>query len=163
MREEKMRRVLVLQSVNDALTARRMERTANSPRLSNYSIRPSYAIRLSKQQQAMDVSKMMATIHKAGIDTKRLLDDLNKDVEDFQPEFLVVHSGFVFTQFPTEILSVLRRLKIKHQSVRFGIQGGGRLEYIPDGPVKNEVYAEVSSADLFDNGLEMNRLLSELF
>src|SRR3981081_1320310 len=122
MGEKNTRRVLVLQSVNDALTARRMERIANSPRLSKYSIRPSYAIRLSRQQQAMDVSEMMGAINEIGVDTNRLLEDLNKVFVDVQPEFFVIHSGFVFTRFPREILGVLRKLKKQHPSVRFGIE-----------------------------------------
>ena len=121
-------RVLVLQSVEDDLTRRRIARNRASPSLKHLVIDYCYAVELTRDQQQMYVEQVMDQVMTGSIDEGALLRRIDEKVASFLPDILIVHAGFVFCTFPRVFLSVLSSLKSKHPALRFASEALYRIE-----------------------------------
>jgi|WetSurMetagenome_2_1015567.scaffolds.fasta_scaffold00367_19 hypothetical protein len=115
-------KVLILNSVDDGLTMQRKMRMDESPILSKYLINHSYAIELTDKQKMLSMETMMSQIKKGQLDEVDMFNRLKKAIIKYKPDVLVVHTGFVFSSFPSEITSVLDRLKFEFPDLKIGMQ-----------------------------------------
>ena len=143
-------RILVLQSVNDALTASRIQRAENNSFLRDYQISHTFLVGLNEGEQSLDMEEMMYRVEARGLDPEELFSRLDRKISELRVSFMVVHAGFVFCRSPELVLAVLDRLKSRHPTVRFGLQGGYR---VPSN----------AQARVFEQGDEMRNLISQLF
>ena len=68
-----IRRVLVLQSVEDRVTAFRKLRMEQSPYLKDYEFEHCYAVELTKEQQKLPTPRMMEQVALQGFDSNSML------------------------------------------------------------------------------------------
>jgi hypothetical protein len=145
-------RILVLQSVEDAITERRMWRMRNSPSLKGYEFENCYAIELTDAQKTLPTGALMEQVENAKLDESSLIERLTHKVTTFKPDLVVVHFGFVFMRFPKEMFAVLKTLKAKFPSLKLGIEHAESLiARIPRG------------AEIFDDNDEMRKLIEHMF
>jgi hypothetical protein len=148
-------RILLLQSVQDRITDRRIWRIKNNPELKDYTIENFYAIELSNSQREKDVDDMMMEVETQGINEDDLLKRLDLKIQSFQPEVLIIHGGFVFRKFPKIFLKVLSKLKTKFPTIRFGLQGQEYLDF------RIDVFPEFKK--IFEKSFEMDILIKKIF
>jgi hypothetical protein len=142
--------VLVLQSVNDDLTYRRIERARRNPSLDKYHVSHAFLVELDEAEQSLDVHEVMFRVEARVLDSDNLFNRLDRQISELRPAILVVHGGFVFCRCPELVLGVLERLKVRHPGLRFGLEA----RYVPP---------SIAQATLFECSKEMTRLISQLF
>lgn len=146
------RKILILQSVQDQITDRRELRMKESPSLQDFEIEHIYAIELTHEQRKLSTPAMMSDVCSRAPDEKKLFDRLAKQVATFKPEFLIVHAGFVFYEFPQQVLSSLKALKERFPELRIGIESHG-----------NALLTESELRSVFDQGRTTSELIQKLF
>lgn len=117
-----IRRILVLQSVEDSVTQHRKLRMEQSPFLRDYKFDHCYAFELTKKQKASVTFEMIEQVKRALLDETDLIKRLEKEIRKFEPDALIVHYGFVFRRFPSEMSSALVIIKSKFPNLRIGIE-----------------------------------------
>lgn len=115
-------RVLVMQSVEDAITDKRKHKIENNPALADYQFAFCYAVELSYDQKAIPIPIMVNQVSREPFDTNKLIARLGKHIRAFNPDLLVVHFGFVFEAFPNEILTALKTIRTEFPNVKFGLR-----------------------------------------
>lgn len=121
-----VQRILVLHSVLDAVTSRRISRITGRSTLKNYEIRHCYATQ--NLQLLPSLTSQRRTEYEADLER-----NLNSQVKEFSPDLLVVHFGSAFLELQDVFVRVLARLKTKYSGLRIGIEDAYDLEeYIPD-------------------------------
>jgi|GEM_PF-6874207 len=115
-------RALILNSVDDDETMHRKRRMDESPILSKYLINHSYAIELSDEQKLLPANVMMSQIINGTIGEVDMFNRLKTNIMNYNPDVLLVHTGFVFRAFPSEIISVLDKIKSEFPNLKIGMQ-----------------------------------------
>ena len=108
-------RVLILESLDDDLTKERIARKQANFAADDLSVEYCYALE---------------AIHLDYIDEQDLLDYVDRKLNSFRPDLMIVHTGLVFSRHPETFLSVLKELKSEHQLLRIGsghVRGHVRL------------------------------------
>lgn len=146
-----IQRILVLQSVQDDITDRRIERIGNSPFLQGYSIEHCYAVELTEEDRRKLMPQMMFEVTSRPLDEEDLLGRIEANIQSFRPDALIVHAGFVFHRFPDTFMRVLSALKARYPSIRFGIEGARGLD------------ADLGLDAVFEQSSEMQDLVALLF
>jgi hypothetical protein len=118
-------RILILQSIEDQITARREMRIKSSPLLKEYEIESIYAVELTDKQRQLSPPMVMEEVMEQSLSADHLFDRLKRKVGDFKPSILLVHIGFVFHQFSDEMLFALKSLKHEFPDVRIGLESRG--------------------------------------
>jgi hypothetical protein len=98
-------RILVLHSLRDSESQRRVHQMANSPRLSAYQLDHYYIM----EDLAWGVDYYLDT----------MADELGKKIEDFHPDIVVVHIGTVYHSAPRRYLRAINELVRAYPSTRF--------------------------------------------
>ncbi len=119
-----IRRVLVLESVDDGITEYRKRRAELSPELLNYEIRYCYAVDLTERQRVIPPQVMMQEVEEAGLDVAEFSRKMKACVDEFVPDALVVHDGFVFHWFTGTMVAGLRDVKVAFPALRIAVENG---------------------------------------
>ncbi|HZM10246.1 MAG TPA: hypothetical protein VFC15_08555 [Candidatus Limnocylindrales bacterium] len=98
-------RLLIVESINDDLTKRRIASKQAKFAADDLSVEYCYALESTRR-----------------IDKQSLLDYIDRKINSFRPDLMIVHAGFVFSQHPETFLSVLTELSSKHPLLRIGSQ-----------------------------------------
>src|SRR5690349_24530380 len=112
-------KVLIVDSVDDSLTRRRHAKLASSQLLENITLDYCYAIELSESAKA-ELDHGLEPEFELTEDT--LFQRVDHAIQSFQPNYVMVHSGFVYRRYPEVYDKAFTRLKQSHPIVRFGIQ-----------------------------------------
>jgi hypothetical protein len=142
--------VLVVQSVNDSITDRRIDRADRSPLLAHYRVSYAFLVELNEEQRRLEPEELMRRIAPSAVDATDLLSRLDRQIEDVRPAFLIVHAGFIFCEIPTLVISVFEELKRKHGSIRFGLEAAPWVPTAAESPI-------------FERNDEMDELILNLF
>ena len=86
-----------------------------------------------------------------GLDESAFYARLEDAIISFRPSICIVHAGFVFHDFTTQFMAVIKQLKASRPSLRFAIQ-----------PYALPVLSK-PQADLFEMGEDVDELLSIFF
>ena len=114
-----MTKILFVDSVDDDITKRRHRILGSDPRLASHELHYFYAVTLTLQQE-----ELLAVGFPPSFDLveNELAARLNNEIKRTQPQFVLLHTGFVFRQFPSVFFRVFTQLKEKYPACRFGMQ-----------------------------------------
>jgi hypothetical protein len=144
-------RVLLLESVDDAIAARRRRAIERNPTLSGYVFAHCYVLDLTDEERAL------GELRRTTLDSHDVLTKLAEDVGRFHPEVLLVHTGMALTRFPVPILSAVSALKAQSPKLKMGIQ---KRDWFG---ISAEVKALIGQPDLFDESPDIDLLRREVF
>jgi hypothetical protein len=144
-----IKRIIVIQSVEDGITEFRQFRIKINPILKAYDFEFCYAIELKNEEKNLSTGQMMLSVETRIFSSSDLFDRLTKQIESFNPDALIIHSGFVFMRFTIEMVSVLKSIKAIYPSIRYGIQ--------------DYEYFKPEFAYLFDGSDELNKIIQNIF
>lgn len=144
-------RVLILESVDDALTRRRSKHLSESPILQGYIVEHCYAVEISEQDRKKPTPVMMEDVISRPLKSEDLLIRIEEKIRSFQPNFLLLHTGFVFHANLQTFIEVLRNLKTKYPNIKLGYQGRSEFE--------NRFFEE----GIFDQSSEIKKLENLFF
>jgi hypothetical protein len=148
----RLRRVLVLQSVEDEITERRSRRMRESPFLRGNHFEQFYAIELTKEQRRQPTPLMMQQVENATLDETELTERLTRSIDRFKPNVLVVHLGFVFRRYSEAMLAALATIKARFPHIKIGVEHSERLTSMDPGLKM-----------IFDESKEIQDLVAEIF
>lgn len=114
-----MTKILFVDSVDDSITKRRHRILASDPRLGGYELHYFYAAVLTSEQEAVLAAGMPPDLT---LVEEELAKRLDNEIQSVEPQFLLLHTGFVFRRFPSVFFRVFAQLKEKYPTCRFGIQ-----------------------------------------
>jgi hypothetical protein len=114
-----MTKILFVDSVDDSITKRRHRILASDPRLAGYELHYFYAAVLTPEQEAVLAAGMVPDLTLA---EGELANRLDNEIQSIEPQFVLLHTGFVFRRFPSAFFRVFAQLKEKYPTCRFGIQ-----------------------------------------
>jgi hypothetical protein len=115
----RMTKILFVDSVDDSITQRRHRILASDPRLAGYELYYFYAAVLTPEQEAVLAAGVAPDLKLVEEDLANRLDN---EIKSIEPQFVLLHTGFVFRRFPSAFFRVFAQLKEKHPTCRFGIQ-----------------------------------------
>ncbi len=116
------RRVLVINSVDDGLTERRTSLQLQSPQLAAFEVRHSYAVLLPRDLRNAHPEAVMRFVTAHGLDKVDFYNRIEQTVKSFNPSISFVHAGFVFHEFTSQFMAVLRELQAAHPTLNLAIQ-----------------------------------------
>lgn len=111
-----LRRVLLLQSVDDAVAKTRLRRIAQNPRLRAYQFAPAYAVTFT------DAERAAGDLCRDHVQDAPLIAQIDAQIRHFGPDILFVQVGIVFRRFPDDLLQVLERVHAQHPHLLLGIE-----------------------------------------
>jgi hypothetical protein len=114
-----MTKILFVDSVDDSITKRRHRVLALDPRLAGYELHYFYTAILTPEQEALLTGGFAPDFKFV---EEELANRLDKEIESIEPQFVLLHTGFVFRRFSSAFFRVFARLKEKYRTCRFGIQ-----------------------------------------
>ena len=114
-----MTRILFVDSVDDSITKRRHRIIDSDPRLAGYELYYFYAAVLTPEQEAVLAAGVAPDLK---LVEEELANRLDNEIQSIEPQFVLLHTGFVFRRFPSAFFRVFAQLKEKHPTCRFGIQ-----------------------------------------
>ncbi len=115
------KRILLLQSVEDAITARRKQKMLRDPALKCYEFAFGYAVELSDEQKRMPIPEMVRQVSNQPFDADGFIQRLTQQIREFQPDLIVVHRGFVFKTFWEEIVPELKMVRLQFPDIALGL------------------------------------------
>ncbi len=115
------RKILLMQSVEDAITRNRRRKFESNPAAQGCELANCYAVELTPVQKAMRMGQMMEAVTLQPFDAKDLAERLTRQIAEFQPDLVLVHPGFVFHTFTQEMIAVLKMLKSQFPNLKFGL------------------------------------------
>jgi hypothetical protein len=124
-----MTKILFVDSVDDSITKRRHRILASDPRLAAYELHYFYAAVLTPKQEAVLAAGMLPDLT---LVEEELANRLENDIHSIEPQFVLLHTGFVFRRFPSVFFRVFAQLKKSHPTCRFGIQPREDLTIDPE-------------------------------
>jgi hypothetical protein len=119
-----MIKILFVESVDDSITKRRHRILASDPRLAGYELHYVYAVVLTQEQEAVLAAGLPPDLT---LVEEELANRLDHEIQSIKPQFVLLHTGFVFRRFPSVFFRVFTQLKEKYPTCRFGIQPRDRL------------------------------------
>jgi hypothetical protein len=120
--------VLMVDSVDDAITRRRHSFLASSELLQGITLQYCYAIELSEPDKA-DLDLGIGPDFQL---TKNMLfGRVDRAIRSFHPDYVMVHSGFVYRRYPQVYRGAFAQLKHSHPDVRIGLQLRPGIEIDP--------------------------------
>ncbi len=146
-----IQRILVVQSVEDGITAYRKQMITLNPLLRAYDFSFCYAIPLNDIQKRMSIPVMMGQLLEQPVDDYVLEERLALQIMAFKPDLVVVYYGAILRHFTTELMSALRILRARFPYVTFGVQSNYPLSTIPD------------AALVFDRSPDVHSLVQLIF
>jgi hypothetical protein len=136
-------RILLLFSVRDGMTNSRVEWLSSSPRLKDFSFDFCY------MAETEDLDDVQYRFHSIAlplrfpyIDEDYLLPHLREKTQDFKPDLLAVHLGYVVRRFPAQAVIALDKYNQEFPLVKIGIEesflgGKRRIGGAPAGQLWN--------------------------
>ena len=112
-------KILFVESVDDAITRRRHRLLAADPRLTRYQLYYFYAITLTPEEQSMlelGIAPDLMLVR------EELAMRLEQEIQKVDPQFVLLHTGFVFRRFPSVFFAVFTELRNKYRNCSFGLQ-----------------------------------------
>ncbi len=143
------KRILVLQSVEDAITERRKQKITNDPMLKEYEFAFGYAVELSDEQKRMRIPEMVSQVANQPFDADGFLRRLTQQICEFHPDLIVIHRGFVFKTFWEEIVPELKLIRLQFPEIILGLH-----QFEQAAPEVRQV---------FDNTAEIQALVEIMF
>ena len=107
-----MKTVLIVNSIDDSITQKRIEIFKNSPLVSNYKIYHAFATR------DLDVELTL----------NELVFKLNLPIKDYKPDIIVFHTGAAFYEQPQIFRETVIELKKQYPSIKFCYEPKNILE-----------------------------------
>ncbi len=114
-----MKQILIVDSVEDDITRRRHSILENSPRIKGYTINYVYAIELEEKDQFLGPIEILDNIE---FKEESLYNSLKKRIELLVPDYVLLHTGFIFRAYPNIFYSVFKKLKLDFPNTGFGFQ-----------------------------------------
>jgi hypothetical protein len=114
-----MTKILFVDSVDDSITKRRHRILASDPRLAGYELHYFYAAVLTPEQEVVLAAGMVPDLT---LVEEELANRLDNEIQSIEPQFVLLHTGFVFRRFPSVFFRVFAQLKKNYPTCRFGIQ-----------------------------------------
>jgi hypothetical protein len=114
-----MTKILFVDSVDDSITKRRHRILASDPRLAGYELHYFYAAVLTPEQEAVLAAGMVPDLT---LVEEELAKRLDNEIQSIEPQFVLLHTGFVFRRFPSLFFRVFAQMKKNYSTCRFGIQ-----------------------------------------
>ncbi len=146
-----IQRILVVQSVEDAITRYRNQVITLNPLLRAYDFTFAYAIPLNNMQKRMSIPAMMGQLFEQPIDDYELEERLALQIMAAKPDLVVVYYGAILRHFTNELMCALKILRARFPYVTFGIQTTYPLSTIPD------------AALVFDRSPDVHSLVQLIF
>jgi hypothetical protein len=132
-------RVLIIESINDRLSRKRAEITANTPQYRDLIIEHCFAVNPTIEDlKKIDVFQGPSALAEcaaweargAPLTNAELKKIIETKVVDFNPDTIMLHTGFVFHKYPDTFLQVLEQIKIEHPSIKIGYQYRASEEHL---------------------------------
>ncbi len=150
-----IKRIVMVESTNDKVAYNRKKRIDTSPGLENYTVSYVFAIKPVAESLPLSALPRAAAFDEriplASIEEK-LFSRIKAQVELFEPQLLLVYTGFVFKQFVDQYYNVLRRVKEQFPGLlvgRFGVDTGAAKD-APEGIFDRSPEAIRIEAEFFD-------------
>ncbi|HSY18302.1 MAG TPA: hypothetical protein VK815_08215 [Candidatus Acidoferrales bacterium] len=123
-----MPKVLIVDSVDDAITDRRRALLDESSLLKQQKITLAYccAVDLTSQQR-FDLEFKMRPDYLLAEDS--LFERINQAIKSAKPKYVFAHSGFVYHDNPQVYNAAFSRLKKLYSKIKFGLQLRGGMEF----------------------------------
>jgi hypothetical protein len=121
-----METVMLVESVNDRITRRRHTHLESSSLLSDIKLTFCYAADISPEEEQGIGFGMLPSIE---VSEAALFDRVDQAIKEVKPDYVIVHSGFVFRQNSDAFMRAFERLRSAHSQVGFGIQERHGLEF----------------------------------
>lgn len=114
-------RLLILKSINDEISLRETTYLARSHHLEDFELRICYAIQMTEYKENSTYA----------IPYTKLLDNLEMEVQSFQPNILLLHTGIAFRTKPESFLQALAVIKSRHPEIelRYEYMGNNKANY----------------------------------
>jgi len=111
--------ILIVDSIDDEITRRRHALLASSPRTAGYQITYAYALDPDEDDQDMHYLDILAR----NPPTKDgLYGRIKTSIERYKPDYVLLHTGFVFRRHPELFYEVFRMLRAEFGAIGFGFQ-----------------------------------------
>jgi len=111
--------VLMVDSVNDDITQRRHRALSLSGQLRHIVFEYCYAADLDERQESMLRAGMLPRVT---LNEDSLCAKIEEAIQRFRPQYVLLHTGFVYRQHPDVFVRVFSRLKRTYLGVMFGVQ-----------------------------------------
>lgn len=144
-------RVLIIESVDDDLTRRRAEHLANSSVLKEYIIDHCYAMEITENDRNKPIQIMMSDVTSRSLKKEDLFRRLDVKTQSFQPNFILLHTGFIFHTFQITFIQVLKQLKTKYPQIKFGYE------------IRPTIDRDLIEEGIFDTGIETKEIENLFF
>jgi hypothetical protein len=122
-----MIRILVVESIDDEITRSRHRILGNSPRLQEYQFSSCYALDAEGQDAQEDLLSLMARHPPT---EEGLARNMRKAIQQATPDFVLLHTGFVFQSYQKVFYSVWSCLRQEFPDIRFGYEERDGLNII---------------------------------
>jgi len=109
----------MVDSVFDDITQRRHHFLSSSEKLQHIAFEFCYAADLNEEQQAMVRHYQLPHV---SITEDSLCRKVQEAINLFRPKYVLLHTGFVYSQHPEIFEGAFRRLKRSNPDVMFGLQ-----------------------------------------
>ena len=123
-------RILVLQSVEDEITAKRKQKIESNPELQEYEFAFCYAVELTAEQKAMSAEEIVHAVSGQPLDADKLAERLARAISAFKPDLLIVHPGFVFRTFQQSFLAALKTIRAQFPELKLGTFNSHQLPHL---------------------------------
>jgi len=130
-------KVLIVNSVNDFITERRIERLISNPLTANFEIFHSYALRDLNEKATLNEMTFRIEL----------------GIKSFQPEYVIFHTGASFHNQPDIYQKCVINLKQKYDNIKFG--------YEPR--LSNECVNYFDNLEIFDKDKKTSEIIRVLF
>jgi hypothetical protein len=114
-----MKSVLIVDSIEDEITNNRHRILNSSPLLRDYIIHYCYSTEFDDtQKQKISIGQTPYFV----LEEKELYSRIEEAIQKHNPDYILIHSGFVFCRYPEIFLDVIEKLKKSHPQIGLGLQ-----------------------------------------
>jgi hypothetical protein len=146
-----IRRILIVQSVHDRITARRIQHIQESALLQAFLFEHCFVIELTEHQKLLPVELMMQEIFQQPLNQRDLFERLGRQINAFQPDLVMIFYGAILHHFADAFIAVIENIKINYPRLRIGIAS----PQIPR--------AKIPNVGIFDDADEIRELANQIF
>lgn len=125
-----IKRILVLQSVEDEITDKRKNKILNNPELNEFTFAFCYAVELTVEQKALPTQEMVNAVAAQSLAADDLAARLITAINAFNPDLIIVHPGFVFRSFQPAFLAALKSIRAQFPALKLGTFNSHQLPHL---------------------------------
>ena len=104
-------RILILQSVDDRITRRRIKYIEENSALKDFVFEHCYAMQVPETSKTLLINLMMQNLFEDELDANHLQNRLVDQITKFQPDLIVVFYGAILHHYAESFMSVMQSLK----------------------------------------------------